>query len=61
MYRGIKRDQVLPFDDSVVWSNEGPVPNEPVLPACLLQLKVSFASCVKSQRPVSKLHLQEIE
>ena len=47
----------LPLGDWVVWSKEGPVPNEPVRPACLFQLNVSFESCIKSHKPTSKLHL----
>ena len=41
----------------VVWSNEGPVPEEGVFPLCRVQLNLSFVPCSKPHKDTSKVHV----
>ena len=44
----------------VVWSQRGPVPEEPVVPLFLVQSKSSVVDCVQVQSPISKSQLYEV-
>ena len=41
----------------VVWSTEGPVPEEGVFPLCRVQLNLSSVPCSKPHKDTSKLHV----
>ena len=45
----------LPFP--LVWSPEGPVPEDSVAPLCRVQSNLSFLSCWKPHIDTSKLHV----